>query len=48
VLHGEEAMYLEADGSLRTVDEAFHAEFKEDAKLKWDTDLLQYAFDNDD
>jgi hypothetical protein len=34
VLHGEKPMYPEGDGRMRIVDEAFHAEFKEDGKLK--------------
>jgi hypothetical protein len=33
-------MYFEVDGTMRTLDEALHAEFKEDGKLKWDIDLL--------
>lgn len=46
VLHGEEAMYFEVDGTMRTLDEALHTEF-EDGKLKWDIDLLQYASNKD-
>ena len=38
-------MYAEEDGSIRTIDEAMHAYYKDEAKLKWDTNLLQYASD---
>ena len=36
-------MYVEEYGSIRTIDEAMHVYYKDEAKLKWDTDLLQYA-----
>ena len=38
-------MYIEEDGSIRTIDEVMHAYYKDEAKLKWDMDLLQYAYD---
>ena len=36
-------MYPEDDGIVRTVDEVMHAYYKDKRKLKWDTNLLQYA-----
>jgi hypothetical protein len=48
VLHGEEEMYPKVDGRMRIINKALHAEFKEDKKLKWNTNHLLYTFDNDD
>ena len=34
VMHGEPAMYLEEDGSIKTIDKAMHAYYKDETKLK--------------
>lgn len=47
VLHSEETIYPKVDGRMWIIDEALYTEFKEDEKLKWNTNFLLYASDND-